>query len=397
MVELEFSLLSNEPNTQQQLQLALQKFEAEYGIKVHIQPMDWANARTELVDFALFKTGADVSEIGSTWLGSFAAMNALQPFARNETQALGGSAAFLDKAWESCFAGCHIYALPWHVDTRNVYYRRDLMQAAGIDEKDAFSQKNIVLTLTKLQESGVAIAWAAPVQGSSTPLHFAVSWIWAAGGELMQPDGRSVCFTEPKAITGLRSYFQTFLPFLQLPQARNLTEESSNTLFREGKAAATVSGPWLLRHIRRGDAEPIVAENLGMAPTPGIPFIGGSNLVVWQHSLQAKASIQLAQFLCNFEVQANHLRPIGHIPTRLDALNESAFMDDPHYHQVYRSLEAGRPFKGLYLWGMAEDRLSAAVNNIWKQLLENPRLDLDNAILRHLKPISLKLNRGFSS
>jgi hypothetical protein len=96
-------------------------------------------------------------------------------------------------------------------------------------------------------------------------------------------------------------------------------------------------------------------------------------------------------------VQANHLRPIGHIPTRLDALNESAFMDDPHYHQVYRSLEAGRPFRGQYLWGMAEDRLGIASNNVWKQLIENPDLDLDTVLMSQLNPIALKLNRVFSS
>jgi multiple sugar transport system substrate-binding protein len=397
MIELEFSLVSVEPDLQHQLQLALQKFEAEYRIKVHVQTMGWVGARAHLVDFALFKTGADVSEIGSTWLGSFAAMNALRPLARNETQALGGSSAFLDKAWESCFAGGHIYALPWRVDTRNVYYRRDLMQAAGINEDNAFTQENIAQTLTKLQESGVEVPWAAPVFGSSTPLQIAASWIWAAGGKLMSSDGRSIRFTEPEAITGLRNYFQTFLPFLRLPQTRNLNENTSNDLFREGTAAATVSGPWLLHQIRQGDAEPIVAENLGMAPAPGNPFIGGSNLVVWGHSPQAKAALQLAQFLCSYEVQAKHIYPAGHIPARLDAINEPSFINDPHYHQVYRSLDRGRPFRGQYLWGMAEDRLGTASNNIWKQLIENPDLDLDTVLMRQLKPIALKLNRVFSS
>jgi hypothetical protein len=46
---------------------------------------------------------------------------------------------------------------------------------------------------------------------------------------------------------------------------------------------------------------------------------------------------------------------------------------------------------------MAEDRLGTASNNIWKQLIENPDLDLDTVLMRQLKPIALKLNRVFSS
>jgi ABC-type glycerol-3-phosphate transport system substrate-binding protein len=134
-----------------------------------------------------------------------------------------------------------------------------------------------------------------------------------------------------------------------------------------------------------------------MAPAPGIPFIGGSNLVVWNHSPRERAALQLVQFLCSYEVQANHLRVAGQIPARRDALNEPPFTDDPFYQQVYRSLELGQPFRGLYLWGMAEDRLTTAIGAIWRQLLNNPDLDLDKALMRQLKPIAMKLNRVFAS
>jgi multiple sugar transport system substrate-binding protein len=397
MIELEFSLLSADPATLHQLQLAMQQFEAEHQIRVNIQPMPWDSGRAQLVDFALFKAGPDVSEIGTTWLGSFAAMSAVRPFTSHEIQAIGGSSVFMNDTWESGLSGGSLYAMPWRMDTRNVYYRRDMLEAAGIAEENAFSLENIVHTLTRLQENGAEIPWANSVRGSADPLHLAAAWVWSSGGRFMSLDGRSVRFTEPEAINGLRRYFQTFLPFQRLPQAQNLTEAMSNSLFLEGKAAATVSGPWLLNWVRTGEAQQIVANNLGMAPAPGIPFIGGSNLVVWNHSPRERAALQLVQFLCSYEVQANHLRVAGQIPARRDALNEPPFTDDPFYHQVYRSLELGQPFRGLYLWGMAEDRLTTAIGAIWRQLLNNPDLDLDKALMRQLKPIAMKLNRVFAS
>ena len=59
--------------------LHLDDFQARHGIHVHVQRIDWASAWDELMRIALYGQGPDVSEIGSTWLGTLVEMDALRP------------------------------------------------------------------------------------------------------------------------------------------------------------------------------------------------------------------------------------------------------------------------------------------------------------------------------
>ncbi len=65
----------------------------EQPIAVRDTKLSWWSAWSDLVRMALYGAGADISEIGSTWL----------------------------------------------VDTRLIYYRRDLLQKAGVDDQKAFT------------------------------------------------------------------------------------------------------------------------------------------------------------------------------------------------------------------------------------------------------------------
>ena len=85
------------------LKSILAPFEAEHRVTVNVSVLSWETGWTELVKYALYSHGPDVSEIGSTWVGNLAATNALRPFSARETAAVGGQYAFLRPSWQSCF------------------------------------------------------------------------------------------------------------------------------------------------------------------------------------------------------------------------------------------------------------------------------------------------------
>jgi hypothetical protein len=60
--------------------LRLDAFESQYRVRVQPQNTAWGGAWDELLHFALYGQGADVSEIGSTWLSSFIDMEAIRPY-----------------------------------------------------------------------------------------------------------------------------------------------------------------------------------------------------------------------------------------------------------------------------------------------------------------------------
>ena len=116
------------------------------------------NAWQELLQVALYFKGPDVSEIGTTWLGSLMGMEALRPFSPLEVKSLGGAAAFSSASWDSCHepGETQILAIPWYLDLRLIYYRRDILQKAGVDESTAFlTSENLLDTMQKVESQWI--------------------------------------------------------------------------------------------------------------------------------------------------------------------------------------------------------------------------------------------------
>src|SRR5688572_23925543 len=110
----------------------LREFELKYNIPAQVQSIGWDTGRSQLIDFALDKKGPDVSEMGTTWVSGFTAMNAIRPFETYELSRFGGPSAFLPIAWQSGLSQAgHVWSIPWLTDTRVIHYRRDLFAKAG--------------------------------------------------------------------------------------------------------------------------------------------------------------------------------------------------------------------------------------------------------------------------
>lgn len=90
MAEIELSIMSRGPTTADDLRPLLEEFEVKNRTRVRLRIFEWDTAWADLVKVALYQDGPDVSEIGSTWLGSFVAMNALQQFSDREISLVGG-------------------------------------------------------------------------------------------------------------------------------------------------------------------------------------------------------------------------------------------------------------------------------------------------------------------
>jgi multiple sugar transport system substrate-binding protein len=395
MAELELSIMSSTPQPPQALVAALGEFEAQSELPVRLRVLPWVTAWAELVKVTLYKTGPDVSQIGTTWIDSFSTMQALRHFAKPDVESLGGPTTFLPSSWRSgSIPGQrHIWAIPWLSDTRVIYYRRDWLKEAGIDERTAFqTHAQLVQTLQRLEQNGVTMPWTMPTSQERPTLHTLAPWVWGAGGHFMSADGKRTCFGEPEALAGLRDYFS--LHRYIAPDARNLNDSQAITLFRLGQAAATVSGHWLLNSIRQGqEAIPEVVANLGVARMPGVPFVGGSNLVVWKHCPLPQRALELVRFLTSQRVQTHYLPQTELLPARLDALDAPLFTDDPFYQVIGDSLRTGNGFRAPYMWGLIEDGIVATLNALWIDVFADSGLDLAQVIDERMGLLSQSLNR----
>jgi multiple sugar transport system substrate-binding protein len=387
MDELELSLMLHNPQMAQHLQPLLDRFQAQQHLRVKLRIVPWDRAWADLVKVALYNYGPDVSEIGTTWMGNLVAMNALRPFEPNEVRSFGGPEVFLPSAWQSAsLAGeRQIWALPWQADTRVLYYRRDLLAKAGVAEQQAFTTaQHLAQTLDRLQASGFELPWTVPTRHTTNTLHNIACWVWSAGGDFVSADGKRILFNHPAALAGIQAYFD-LQRYLQVA-ARGLDAGASNLFYREGHAAVTISGPWTLQLMRESAAAE-VAQNTGVALPLGLPFVGGSNLVIWKHTRHSHAAVELVRMLTDQQGQIVSSRASGLLPTRLDVT-----LTDPSSQLMVLGLKQGRSFPSLPLWGLIEDGLVSVLAQIWDDLLSHDPVDLDAVIKNHLDPLAARLS-----
>lgn len=395
MIELELSLIWRQPEP---LASALQVFEARHDVHVYVQVLDPTQEQRQLTDFAIFSTGPDVSEVGSTWLSSLMSMNALRLFRPREVRALGGQGAFFPVVWQAGERDGNVMAAPWRTDTRVIYYRRDLLQQAGIDEQNAFATvDDLQRTLTRLRTLPGVIPCAIPTNRHPMVLHILAPFVWGADGRFMRQDGQKTLFAEPEALVGAIKYFNTFAPALT-PAVQGLSDSEIAGLFVTGKVAVTISGHWVLDMVRKQQsAAPQVIANLGVALTPGAQYVGGMNLVIWKYTRFPQQAFELVRFLTQQEFQTTYSREAEYLPALRRALNAPPFTTDPEYHFLSQSLQSGRAFGAIYMWGLVEDRLTTAIYELWQQIFTDPKTDLSSTVAHKLKSIAERLDRTFSS
>ncbi|HEY4689493.1 MAG TPA: extracellular solute-binding protein [Anaerolineae bacterium] len=394
MVELELSIMPNAQDPAESVP-ALADFEARHHVRVRVNVLaSWPTAWADLVRMALYKQGADVSQAGSTWVSNFLAMRALRPFTPREAAGMGGESAFLPAIWQTCLPGgeSEIWAIPWLTDTRVLFYRRDLLERAGIDEQTAFrSMDALEDTLRRLQASGVTNPWIVPTARLLITVHNLASWIWGAGGDFVSADGKRILFNQKEALAGIRAYFalHRYLP----PGPPRTDPFQAQALIQQDQAAVTISGPWEIPGFQQ---DPTARATVGAALMPGVPFVGGSDLVIWNHTRHPEAAVELVRFLTSREAQIAYAARANPFPARLDAVNAPRFANDPLYRVATDSLRVGRAFPAIPLWGLIEDGLTAACAWIWADLLANPDIDLDTVIRQHLDPLARRLNLTLS-
>ena len=392
--KLTLSTMFHNPDMTQGIQDTLQRFNHQYGVETAHQEMDYASAWSEFIRLTLQGGGIDVSEMGTSWVNDFAGMNALRPLRSEDALHLGGSEALGAFGWGAADPRKGpAWGVPWMLDVSLVYYRRDLLAQAGVEETGAFATPPAFEeTLRKLQAAGVENPWSVVTQRSYITLHNLAMWIWQAGGEFVDASGKTVLLDQSPAREALRAYFGLYR-YLS-PAACSLTENGADDMFCQGKAAVTIGGPWLMRYCMQ---HPQVADNLGLALPLGNAYIGGSSLVVWKQTIQERRALDLIAWLTSQEFQQVFPAYAGLLPARQDALHAFPLANKSMYDVISQALQSGHLYPQVPLWGMIEERLVNAAAGLWLDLLsiEQPDVDalLDRRFLRVVERLNITLSQ----
>lgn len=397
MEEILLSVMSYTPDRVEQLQNLLADFESQNNVRVIIRCLSWESSWSEILKFVFQGHGPAVSEIGNTWITSLSRMNSLRTFKTAEANAIGGEKAFFPATWHrESTRDDVVSSIPWLTESRAIIYRRDILADAGIDEENAFStHERLVATLECLQAKSGADSWSpwlVPTVKTLNTLHTLPNWIRGEGGHFVDEKRKKVTFANPQAMVGVQDYYSLYR-FIK-PEHRGLDPYGAQEVFEQGEAAVTVNGPWMVFPVDP-ISETTVRQNLGVAKLPGTPTVLASHLVIWKHTpvRQEELAVKLVKFLTSKKAQVTCSQETGLVPARLESLLMKPFSEDPAYQIFVETLKSGRSLPTMRLWGLIEERLTAAYGNIWKNVLATPEPDLEAIIAAELNPLAAKINQ----
>ena len=295
-------------------------------IQVRLDTLPWNAAHEKLLTAFAGDATPDLAQLGNTWVPEFAALGALQPLNAwvAATPALQPADWFAG-IWQTNVVDGQLLGLPWYVDTRLLFYRRDLFERAGITQPPA-TWSTLVAALAALQQSGIKHPLLLPLNEFEPLLALALQ----QGDPLLREGGRWGNFRS----AGFQRALGFFLARFETGQAPPINNTQIANLWQEfgrGTFAAYISGPWNIGELnrrlglhRRADwataplpapDEQAVAQP-GAAARPGASTAGGSSLVVFKKSPRQAQALTLLAWLAQPAVQQRFHALTGNLPPR---------------------------------------------------------------------------------
>lgn len=399
MVELEFSFIHDFEHDERTWAAFMDEFGAQQDVKVHLRRMTWDTAWAELFSFTSLHRGPHVSHIGNTWVSSLARMNSLRPFKPEDITDIAGESEFIAANWHTgtLLGDKRIWAIPWTGWIYVICYRKDLLEKIGIDPATAFSTaKSVRETIQRLGNAPLDEPWLNPrlPVAFRDLLHIASSWIWAAGGDLVDPQGTRILFNSAKAIEGLKDWLETYRA-VQEPY-RKLSLQETLDMFGGGRASAVLANIHEANTLLAMRDNPRVSDNLGVASVTDVPWTGGGSLVIWDHVAgnlqQERAALALVKFLASKEISLRYHRETGSMPSRIDALTEIYPVGNPAHDAIFLTATQGRGYHNVPIWRRIEYQLSEELGAVVRESLANPSADLVVILHAHLDALAARLN-----
>lgn len=342
------------------------EFEREHpGIRVELQTIPWTSAHEKLLTAFAADALPDICQLGNTWIPEFAALGALQPLqARVDSSAVVDEADYFPGIWDTNRIDGTLLGVPWYVDTRLVFYRKDMLAAAGVEALPrTWAEWSTAMRAVKRHVGPDRYAILLPVNEFEQQLSFALQ----QDDPLLRDDNGRGNFRSPGFRRALAFYAGMFTQGLAPPMSETQISNVWDEFFN-GFYAFYVSGPWNIREFRKR-APPGLEEAWGTMPLPGpegpgAGIAGGTSLVLFRASPHQDAAWKLVEFLSRPAIQQRFHAEIGDLPPRRSSWEHPALAGDPHARAFRDQLERVKPTPKVLEWERIVQEMRLATERV---------------------------------
>jgi multiple sugar transport system substrate-binding protein len=324
--------------------------QAHPDIHVNVQQVPLTAAHQKLLTAFAGGSTPDIAQLGNTWLPEMVALDALEPLqARGDRSALVKPDDYFASIWATNVIDGTLYGVPWYVDTRLLFYRKDLLKAAGFNAppRDWTQWRRMLAALSDPQRHTYGIL--LPTNEYEQLMSLALQ----QPDPLLRDGNRYGNFESAGFKRALTFYVDTFRQH-QAPAITNVEAGNPWSEFGRGVYAFYLSGPWNIGEFRKR-LPTAQQDDWSTAPLPGpndagIGVAGGSSLVIFRTSKHKDAAWQLIEYLSEPQVQRRFYDLLGDMPPRRSSWEGGALHDDPKALAFREQLERARPTPAVPEW-----------------------------------------------
>ncbi|HWK72793.1 MAG TPA: sugar ABC transporter substrate-binding protein [Povalibacter sp.] len=344
-------------------------------IDVQVQQLPGTAAHEKILTAYAGDTLPDVCQLGNTWVPELYALKALSPLDEFVSQS---SVVAPDDYFEGIFnanrVGGALYGVPWYVDTRLLFYRRDLLQQAGFDHPPRdWAEWTQMLAAIKSLVGPERYSVLLPLNEFEPLLVLALQ----QPAELLR-DGRWGNFRSEDFRHAMSFYDEMFRQ-QWAPRASNTQISNVWDEFSRGYFSFYISGPWQIGEFKRRLA-PQLQDAWMTAPMPGptgpgVSTAGGASLVIFEKSKHKRAAWQLIEYLSMPQTQRDFYELIGDLPPRRSVWESPVLAQSVYANAFHEQLARVRSPPKVPEW----ERIATQMRLMAERVVQN-QVSLDAAL-----------------
>jgi multiple sugar transport system substrate-binding protein len=327
-------------------------------VTINVEAVPWESAHDRIATSIAGGETPDISMLGTTWVGEFAATGAFEP----TPEGVIDESSFFEGSLETAVVDGVTYGVPWYVDTRVLYYRTDLAEAAGVEAPETWDDFKEFAEALKGQglESGIALppggldAWV-----NVTPL------VWQQGGDILDENGEFQFETE-EWVNAVEYYKSFFDEGISAPTRIETGEIEQK--FIDGQIGAFFSGPFHVSLLRDQGGEGF-EDKFAIAMMPGdesrTSFTGGGNLAVFNDAENRDAAWKFVRWLSQPETQVKWFDISTDLPSTKEAFDDPTFSENPYLSVFADQLEDSKAPPAIPTWA----QISAMIDQELEQVI----------------------------
>jgi arabinogalactan oligomer/maltooligosaccharide transport system substrate-binding protein len=299
------------------------------NIKVNAQLVPFPDAQSKFATAAQAGKAPDVLRSDVGWATQFASLRYLLPIDKYVSQS--DLSDYLPSALNYDKYNGKLYGLPQVTDFLALMYNKAVLAKAGITSPPTtmsdFEADAIKIVKTKAAKYGFE---------TSGDSYFALPFLWAFGGGMVDTDGKTILVNNAGSVAGLQFLLKLQNQDKVMPTKVDFNNGYNNmtTDFKDGSTGIIFQGPWEAANILTGSAFSSSHSNLGIVGIPTGPGgatgspTGGQTYVIYAGTAHPDEAYKFISFMSSTASQIAIAKANHTLPTRASAYQDPGVSSD---------------------------------------------------------------------